>query len=115
MSLTEKQISEKLRKLGMPVDIYGFTYTKTALELIAKDETFLKRITTTKGLYATIAEKNGSTKNRVERAIRHAKERVLTRGNINEVEKLYLTKTGTEKMTNGQFLGAIYECMNYEE
>lgn len=111
MSLTEKKISEKLRKLGMPVNIYGFTYTKTALELIAEDETFLNRLATTKGLYATIAEKHGSTKNRVERAIRHAKEIVFARADITELETLGASK----EMTNGEFIGALYECLKYEE
>lgn len=110
MRLTETQISKKLRKLGMPVNIYGFTYTKTALLLIAEDETFLNRLTTTKGLYATIAEKHSSTKHLVERAIRNAKNIVFTRGEITELETLGVWKV----MTNGEFIGALYECLKYE-
>lgn len=110
MGLTEKTISKKLRELGMPSNIYGFNYIKTALQLISEDETFLKRITTTSGLYATISKKYNTTVARTERNIRHAKEVVLSRGNTTELGSWDSSKD----MTNGQFIGAIYECLKYD-
>lgn len=113
MSLTEKQISEKLRNLGISANLYGFTYIKEALTLLSEDETLLKRLTTTQGLYRTIARKYNTISSRVERDIRHAKERALTYGDITELKTIGVYKEA--RMKNGEFLGAIYECMKYEE
>ncbi len=113
MSITEKRISEKLRKLGMPANLYGFSYTKTAIELIAEDENHLHRITKT--LYPTIAKQHNTTPCRVERAIRHAVEMMFLNGDLNELATLGVPKARDGKLTNGEFLGALYEYLKYEE
>ena len=113
MAITEKRISEKLRHLGVPANIHGFSYIKTAIGLIASDEDYLHGIT--KNLYPTIAKKYNTTWQRVERSIRHAVERTFIDGDLEEIKTLGVVHYDSGKMTNGEFLGALYECLKYEE
>ena len=113
MAITEKRISEKLRSLGVSVNNLGFAYIKTAIVIIASDEAYLHGIT--KNLYPTIAKKHNTTWQRVERAIRHAVERTFIDGDLEELKSLGVVHYDSGKMTNGKFLGALYECLKYEE
>ena len=113
MEITEKRISEKLRRLGVPANILGFASIKTALMLIASDESYLHKIT--KKLYPTIAEKYDTEASRAERAIRHAIELAYQNGDLEEIATLGVIQTRKDRMTNSEFLAALYECLKYEE
>lgn len=113
MEITEKRISEKLRRLGVPANILGFAYIKTAVMLIADDESYLYNVS--KSLYPTIAKQHNTTASRVERAIRHSIEKTYLDGDIEEIQKLGAANIRKGKFTNGEFLGALYECLKYDE
>ena len=111
--ITEKTISKKLRQIGMPVSTKGFVYIKTAVNLIESDENYIYAIT--KRLYPDIAEKHNTKPQRVERAIRYAIDRVFINDVIDSFRPSGFVRGRSGKMTNGDFLGAMYECLKYEE
>lgn len=66
----EIRVTEIIQRLGVPSNIKGYRYLRTAVMLAAKDITMLDKIT--KQLYPAVAEANNTTVMCVERAIRHA-------------------------------------------
>lgn len=112
--ITEKKVSETLRRMGVPVSLIGFSYIKTAIMLIAEDEEYLVHIT--KMLYPTIAEKHNTTSTRAERAIRFVIEKTYLDGDMDVVTEI-IGATGFRKgkPTNSEFLGGLYEYLKYDE
>lgn len=99
---TEKEIFELLIKLGVPCDLRGFEFILTATGLLLED--FDKYEKVTRELYPAIAEKHHTTSTRAERAIRHAIQRMLDKGNFDNIEKFFST---TYNLTNSQFLFTV--------
>ena len=97
-----------LIEIGIPSNIKGFRYIVDAMVLF-EDEGI--RFGKTTFLYKKIAEMNETTPSRVERAIRHAFAIVLTKGNLETVEK-YLTMQNT---TNGNLLHVLYLRLSQED
>ena len=90
-----------LIEMGMPANVKGFQYITDAMVLFEEDRAWRLKLT---ALYYKIAEMNGTTPSRVERAIRHAFSIVLTSGYLEAVEK-YLT---LQKTTNGNLLATFF-------
>lgn len=67
--MNRAKIEDALLAMGVPAGIKGFAYIADAIEIFGERGT---NISITKELYPMIAEKNGATPSRVERAIRHA-------------------------------------------
>ena len=97
-----------LLKMGMPADLKGFQYIVDSMLLFEDKSHRNGKILT---LYYMIGKMNDTTPSRVERAIRHAFEVVLTKGNLKEVEK-YLT---TQNPTNGNLLHVLYLRLSQED
>lgn len=97
-----------LVEMGMPADINGFQYITDAMCLFEEKEWRQGNITF---LYMKIGKMNETTPSRVERAIRHAFGVVLTKGNLEAVEK-YLTM---QNPTNGNLLHVLYLRLSQEE
>lgn len=97
-----------LLKMGAPAGIKGFRYIVDAMCLFEEKEYRNKKIMY---VYHEIAEMNNTTVSRVERAIRHAFSIMLTRGNLEAVEK-YLTLQNT---TNGNLLHTFYLRLSQED
>jgi len=72
---------------------------------------------TTKLLYPAIAEKTGSTKSKVERAIRTAVEKTWEMGNWSKLMEVfgnsYSSKKG--KTTNSEFISGIVKYLSYQK
>ncbi len=66
----EQLVTEVIIKVGVPANLKGYRYLRTAIMLSLDDVSFLDSVT--KRLYPAIAEYNNTTPIRVERAIRHA-------------------------------------------
>lgn len=111
--ITEKRISEKLRSLGVPANLKGFFYLKTALIFMDRNPNYIHYMT--KGLYPDIAKEHGTTASRVERSIRHAIEKVYLVGNLKEIQSLGTYSCNKGKMTNSEFIASLYEKMKFEE
>lgn len=104
------KIFETLIKLGVPCHLSGFDYTQAAVNLLVGDYKTYRELT--KNLYPKIAEIYGTTPTRVERAIRHAKEKMLDSG-VNSDICDYFGAHG--KITNGQFLTTIARRVQMDE
>lgn len=97
-----------LIEMGMPAEIKGFKYIVDAMCLFEDVEWRRGKITT---LYFKIGQMNDDTPSRVERAIRHAFGIVITKGNLESVEK-YLTM---QSPTNGNLLHVLYLRLTQED
>lgn len=106
--MNREKIEDTLLKMGVPAGIKGFVYIADAIKVFEERGT---NISITKELYPTIAEKNNTTPSKVERAIRHAFERVRTRGNIEVVNK-YI---GTVNCNNSSSLKQLHMMLKREE
>lgn len=104
----EVKITKLLKELGAPASNLGFGYIREAIILCLEDPTlFSGGITNI--LYPAIAEKFGTTMSRVERAIRHEKEIIFSRGNTEFVNELFPYYMG--KATNSEFLATLVEYL----
>lgn len=95
--MNREKIEDTLIAMGIPAGIKGFTYIVDAIEIFDERGT---NIQITKELYPTIAEKNGTTPSRVERAIRHAFEVVRSRKGNPEVVEKYIGFTNCENSSS---------------
>lgn len=105
---------EQLRELGISANLLGYQYIKEAILLIIKDKSYLQNIT--KGLYPDIAKKFDTTKQRVERAIRNAVERIFERGSCTKIQQIFSYTITYEKgkATNSEFLAILAEEVERE-
>lgn len=85
-----KIIGDKLIAAGIYPDIKGFTYIIDAVEIFKPGNPLME-------LYAGVAEKHGVTSIRVERCIRHAKERTKQYKNLGNGQFIGLLKWELEK------------------
>ena len=104
-----------LKNLGMPANLSGYTYTKTAVQLVRQNPELIRAIT--KELYPMIAETHNTTPTRVERAIRHAVEVTWWQGNIDFQKELfgYTISADKGKPTNSEFIATIVEYINLQK
>lgn len=107
--MNREKIEDALLAMGVPAGIKGFTYIADAIEIFDERGT---NIQITKELYPSIAKKNNTMPSRVERAIRHAFERVRSyRGNPEVVEK-YI---GFTNCNNSSSLKQLHMMLKREE
>lgn len=64
------RLHKLLLAIGVPPNIYGYSYILRCIELILSNPEYMHYIT--KGLYIDVAKDFHATPSRVERAIRHA-------------------------------------------
>ena len=64
------RLHKLLLAIGVPPNIYGYSYILRSIELILSNPEYMHYIT--KGLYIDVAKDFHATPSRVERAIRHA-------------------------------------------
>lgn len=103
----EAEITEVLRRIGVPAHIKGYQYIRTGIIMAIHDTTVLNYIT--KLLYPSIAKMYNTTSSSVERAIRHAIEVAWSRGDINVLHELfgYTVDASRGKPTNSEFIAQI--------
>ena len=104
------RISRLLTEIGVPTNLLGCAYLRTALALLL-DEPALGR-TLTRSLYPRIAQVHRTTAACVERAIRHAIAQTFARGNEGYRAALgRLASSVGDKPTNAEFLAQTAECL----
>lgn len=91
-----------LLDIGIPAGVKGFGCICDAMELFEADAYYQEGKICL--LYSEIAKKHNTTSSRVERAIRHAFETAVTKGNQEMVDK-YLDKLNTQ---NSNLLRTLY-------
>lgn len=108
--------SSLLKELGVPMHINGYVYLRRAVELAYDDREMLQNVT--KKLYPEVAKEFKTTASRVERAMRHAIEKmcdnVVDRSFYDEV--FGNTVSGFKgKPTNSECIAAMVEYMKLED
>ena len=103
----ENKVSSTLRKLSVPANIKGYSYSRTAIIMAITDPKLVHAVT--KELYPKVAKQYGTTPSRVERAIRHAIEVAWVRGDAKDFEELigYSKDSRDVKPTNSEFIAVI--------
>ena len=103
----EQLVTSIFHELGMPAHIKGYEYLRYAILRVIENRNLLHSVT--KELYPMTAKAFNSKPSRVERAIRHAIEVAWTRGDADNISKLFgctvLSSRG--KPTNSEFLAMI--------
>ena len=111
----DNRVTKTLLEIGVPTNIRGFGYLRTAVVGAYNDPCMIQGIV--KNLYPFVAEKHGTTASRAERSIRHAIERAFD--NISQtVYKRYFGNTVSNikgKPTNSEFISAIVEYLRMED
>lgn len=104
----EKSVTAFLHGLGMPSHLDGYKYMKFAIMKTVDEADVLNPIT--KKLYPMTAEKFSTTKECVERAIRHAVSVSWKRGNKKQIKDIFGYTADTEGMncpTNSEYIAMV--------
>lgn len=103
----EVMVTDILHHVGVPANIQGFYYLRTAILLAIENEDMLNRIT--KELYPSVAVRHKTTASRVERSIRHAIETAWDRGDVEVLASYfgYTVHSQKGKPTNSEFIALI--------
>ena len=103
----EVMVTDVLHDVGVPANIQGYNYVRTAIVLAIKNGDVLNRVT--KELYPSVAQIHKTTPSRVERSIRHAIETAWDRGDIEVLASYfgYAVHGKKKKPTNSEFIALI--------
>ena len=98
-----------LMEMGMPANLRGFFYLRTAVALVLSDPTYMKSITGR--LYNDTGKLEETTGSRVERAIRHAIDITFEKGNSDVLYIMFRNSVNpdTGRPSNGSFISALSE------
>lgn len=103
----ETEITNVMRRIGIPAHIKGYQYIRTGIIMAVHDIAILNYIT--KLLYPSIAAQYNTTPSSVERAIRHAIGIAWTRGDRKVLNDIFGYTVAMErgKPTNSEFIAQI--------
>ncbi len=109
-------LSELFTNFGIPSNLMGFQYLKSAVKLSILDHTYLRRKVTLR-LYPKIASTFNTKATRVERAMRHAITVAWDRGNIQVLNDNFGNSISlrTGKPTNSEFIARAVEIVKAEK
>ena len=108
------RVSRLLSDVGVPANLLGCAYLRTALTLILQEPALGRSIT--RSLYPRIAEKHQTSVQAVERAIRHAITQTFARsgGTGYRTALGRLSSSVGDKPTNSEFLAQAAEKLRLE-
>jgi two-component system response regulator (stage 0 sporulation protein A) len=103
----EDIVLDILTEMGVPAHIKGHDLMAAAIVAVIDDPNLKHNITG--GLYPMVAKLFNTTKERTERAIRHAIEAAFDRCDIDVIEKYFGNTISLDKgkPTNGEFIAQI--------
>lgn len=103
----EIEVTNMMHEIGIPPHMSGYQFIREAIMMTIDNSKLFNSIT--KVLYPSVAEKYGSTPQKVERAIRNAIESAWERGNPDSVDTLfgYTVNYSKGKPTNSEFIAMI--------
>lgn len=109
--VSEEQVLELLRAVGLPLHVKGFPYLKQAITLVHEDESFLEKVT--KRLYPAVADRYNTTATRVERSIRHAIDLVWKNEEIENIAAAfgYSDDRLISKPSNSRFIAMAVDSI----
>lgn len=104
----EEFVTETLQKVGIPFNLKGYHYLKSAINMSILDSKLLESIT--KLLYPAVAKECNTTPSRVERDIRHSIEVAWTKGfGQTYYDIIGYRSINNEKPTNSAFIACVVE------
>ena len=100
-------VTKILHQCGVPADIKGHNYLRTAILLTVKDRDIID--SATKRLYPSVAREYGATTSRVEGAIRKAIEISWDRGDVDSLNSYfgYTIESNRRRPTPTEFIAII--------
>lgn len=100
-------ITDILHKIGVPVHIKGYHYLREAIYMGFNDSSLLESVT--KCLYPAVAKHFKTTVQGVERAIRHAIETAWSKGDLENIRRIfgYTVSFYKSRPTNSEFIALI--------
>ena len=100
-------VTKILHQCGVPADIKGYNYLRTAILLTVKDSDIID--SATKRLYPSVAREYGTTTSRVEGAIRKAIEISWDRGDVDTLNSYfgYTIANNRRRPTPTEFIAII--------
>lgn len=105
-----QRISRLLTEIGVPGNLLGCAYLRTALALLLREPALSR--TLNRSLYPRVADQHATTAACVERAIRHAITQTFSRGSDGYRAALgRLASSVGDKPTNAEFLAQTAECL----
>ncbi|MBR5577847.1 MAG: sporulation initiation factor Spo0A C-terminal domain-containing protein [Lachnospiraceae bacterium] len=109
------QLHKLLLKIGIPPNIYGYSYILRSIELILQNPEYMHYIT--KGLYIDVAKEFHATPSRVERAIRHAISSAWANGNQEFMTQIFQNciRPNRRVPSNSVFLSRLYYYITYSQ
>lgn len=112
--IREETIYRYLRHLGVPMEMLGYTYLKTAIMLCLQNEEYIHYAT--KMLYPEIARLHGTTAVAVERSIRHAIEHVCKNTSRDILREYFgnVWSVQRDKLNNRRFIAGLVEYIKME-
>ena len=108
------QVTNVLHALGIPSNIKGYQYVRSAILMVYDNPHFIGGIT--KELYPDLSIKYNTSIQRVERAIRHAIEVSWNRGDIDLMEEIFGHSVDIDraKPTNSEFIVTIADKLRLD-
>ena len=110
----ELRVVRYLEALGMPPHYKGRAYLKDAIAMVVARRDLLERVT--KELYPALAVLHRTSPAKVERAMRHAIEATVQRGNLQLIERLFASLMDEQRTrpTNSSFIARLADQVRLE-
>ena len=104
----EREAASILHRLGVPADIPGYLYLRTAIAMVAKNFDLIRDI---QALYSDIADQYSVTAEQVDNAIHEAIELSWDRGDVGVLFEYfsYTVQSDTSFPTNSEYIAIIAE------
>lgn len=114
----EAELSELLITLGIPVNLSGYNYIRTAVIRYSEIVLQCRRVRITKDIYPWVASQYGTTAQCVERSIRHAVGISFDRGDLSVLHSIFgfTVDSCKGKPTNAEFIAMLaFRLSNKEQ
>lgn len=113
-AVIEETIAQRITEIGVPAHYKGYRYLKDAIAMVVDDIGLLDQVT--KVLYPTIAERNHTSPEKVERAMRHAIETAWSRGDVEVLHRTfgYSVDANRGRPTNSSFIAKLADEIRLE-
>lgn len=110
----DRAVLECMHRLGIPSHFKGHRYLRWAVAMVIEEPDLLSKMT--KELYPRVAEKTRTTPSQVERAMRHAIETSMTKGDLKYIDKVfgYSVDVHKGKPTNSSFIARLADNIRLE-
>lgn len=104
----ERKVYQLFKRLNMNPSNLGYTYLKEAIVMVQEDPSYINSIT--KRLYVDVANKYETKSSRVDRAMRHAIEKMFESSEASDRTEVF---GAVSNITNSAFIAAVIEYFKY--